>query len=80
MQNRSKLNLYDIQIAKTNIKAFAPRKSVLKIKIALFSLLALTSIISVGQSLITFDSKTSFANSSTQTSSISSSSSNKVTK
>jgi hypothetical protein len=80
MQNKPKLNLYDIQVARNNNHILAPQKSVSTIKIVLFSVLAITTLASIGQSFSAFDSKTSFADSQSKTSSISSSSRSRIVK
>lgn len=80
MQNKSKINLYNIVLSKKSTQAFGAQKSVVNIKILLFTLLAITSLASIGQSLSTFDSKTSLANSNTNFSIISSTSRSKILK
>jgi hypothetical protein len=73
MQNKTKINLYDIKVAKGTSKVFIKKKHITKIKTALFTLLAVTSILSIAQSVFLFNSKTSYADTVQQPSSISSS-------
>jgi hypothetical protein len=80
MQNKPKINLYDIQVSRNTNHVLAPQKSISSIKIVLFSVLALTTLASIGQSFSAFDSKNSFADSQPKTSSISSSSRSRVAK
>jgi hypothetical protein len=80
MQAKPKINLYNIQVAKNPIHILAPQKSFTNVKIVLFSSLAITTMASIGQAVFAFDSKTSFADSQTQSSSISSSSRLKVSR
>jgi hypothetical protein len=80
MRNKPKINLYDIQVTKTTNHVLIPQKSVSKIKIVLFSVLAITTITSITQSIFAFDTKVSLADSNSQTSSISSSYRSKTSK
>ena len=71
MQNKPKINLYNVSVSKNTNKFLVPKKSITSVKIALFSLLVFTALLSVGQSVLLINSKTSFADSNTLSSSIS---------
>jgi hypothetical protein len=77
MQNKSKLNLYNIEVVKPANHLAAPQKTMANLKVALLAILAVTTLASIGQSLGSFESKVSFADKTFQTSSISSSLSSK---
>lgn len=80
MQNKPKINLYDVSVSKNTNRILTPKKSITNIKIVLFSLLAFITLLSVGQSVFLINSKTSFADSSTISSRISVSSRSTVNK
>lgn len=81
MQNKLKLNLYDIEVSKNSNRIFSDRKSVAKVKLFLFSVLAVSVFISIGQSLSLMSSnKTTFADFTVQNNIISSSSYSKIAK
>jgi hypothetical protein len=62
MPIKPNINLYNIQVPKSVNPLIEHKKPVAKLKIALFSLLAITTVVSIGQSFSSFDTKTSFAN------------------
>lgn len=80
MQYKPKINLYDIQVSRNIKHALASQKSISSVKVFLFSILAITTFASIGQSIFTLDSKTSLADSQLKTNFTSNSSNSKIIK